>query len=95
MTHHMIRRFQLQGILIETKMPQVRESSERLLVGMMKDMGWLPLLDIDPVWHVLYLGEERYEYTLTYQGVYVGEDVAWKHAGIAGGKLIPSSPKDK
>lgn len=95
MTHHMIRRFRLEGELFETKMPQVRQSGISLLTVSMKDSGYLPLLDVDPVWQTLYLGGDRYNYVLTLQGVHVGKDVAWKNAGVMDGKLVPSTPKPK
>lgn len=95
MTHQMIRRFQLAGELIETKMPQVRSSAISMVANMMRDTGYVPVLDLDPVWHTFYLGDDRYEYTLTMHAVFVGREKAWHYAGMTDGKLIPNTPKPK
>lgn len=91
----MIRRFQIEGELLETKMPQVRASAQSLLVNSMRDFGFVPVLDLDPVFKTSYRGSETYNYVLTVHGVFVGREAAWRVAGMLDGKLIPLSQKNK
>lgn len=95
MTAQMIRRFCLVGDLIETKMAQSRNTHNSVLVAMMKDEGYVPLLDVNPVFQTTYKGGEKYTFSLTMQGVFVGRDKAWQSDGMLDGKLIPSTPKSK
>lgn len=95
MTHQMIRRFCLVGDLIETRMIQARDTHHSVLLNMMRDEGYVPLLDVNPVFLTNYRGGEKYEFSYTMQGVYVGRDTAWESVGMIDGKLIPSTPKSK
>lgn len=95
MTTQMIRRFQIDGVLAETKMQTAQSSARSLLIGMMKDDGFTPLIDVNPVFQTTYKGGDKYDFSLTMHGVYVGKDKAWQTAGMIDGKLIPSTPKNK
>lgn len=95
MTDRMIRRFKVDGLLTETTMYDAQLATRRLITGMMKDDGYVPLLDLDPVFKTHYLGGERYRFSLTMHGVFVGKDIAWQFAGMLAGKLIPSSQRNK
>lgn len=95
MTAQMIRRFCLVGDLIETRMIQSRETHNSVLIGMMKDEGYVPLLDVNPVFQTKYVGGEKYQFSLTIQGVFVGRERAWQTQGMLDGKLIPSTPNSK
>jgi hypothetical protein len=95
MTSQMIRRFTYIGEYLETKLIQTRQELNTAIVVEMKDEGFVPLLDVNPVWATDYLGGERFRFVFTMQGVYVGKDKAWQTLGVADGKLIPNIPKSK
>ena len=95
MTAQMIRRFQMRGMLVEDAFVQLHDNQThaRIIINMMKDEGYVPLLDVNPVLLTNYLGGDKYEFSYTMQGVYVGRDKAWQTEGMLDGKLIPSNPK--
>lgn len=93
MTTRMIRRFVMTGEYAETKLIQTRSTVRSFLINMMKDEGYVPLLDVDPVWQNDYRGGERYLFTYTIQGVFVGKEEAWQIDGVMDGKLIRSNRK--
>jgi hypothetical protein len=41
------------------------------------------------------MGGDKYEFSYTMHGVYVGRDKAWQNEGMLDGKLIPSTPKNR
>lgn len=94
MTKQLIRRFQVTGQFLGSKIVQARETQRKNLLSMMKDEGFVPLFDLDPVWEQSWVKEDTYEFVYTWQGVYVGEERAWQTEGVSGGKMIPS-PKTK
>lgn len=65
------------------------------MVVEMKELGFVPLLDVNPVWSTDYIGGERFRFIFVMQGVFVGKDKAWGITGMSDGKLIPYTPKDK
>lgn len=95
MTSQMIRRYAINAEFIETTLVVTRSACGKALVGMMKDDGFVPLLDVNPVWQTEYHGGEKYTGTLTMQGVFVGKDRAWQIDGMVDGKLILSTKKHK
>ena len=97
MTAQMIRRFQMRGLLVEDAFVQLHDNQThgRIIINMMKDEGYVPLLDVNPVFRTSYIGGDKYEFSYTMQGVYVGRDKAWQTEGMLDGKLIPSTPRNK
>lgn len=96
MTDKMIRRYKIEdGLMTETMMVKAQSASREVLVGMMKDDGYVPLIDLDPVFKTNYLGGDKYEFTLTMYAVFVGKETAWQFAGSLDGKLLPNTPKNK
>lgn len=97
MTAQMIRRFQVEGWITETAFVQVHnnQTHARVVIAMMKDEGYVPLLDVNPVFLTNYQGGDKYEFRYTMQGVYVGRDKAWQVEGMLDGKLIPSTPRNR
>jgi hypothetical protein len=94
-TNQMIRRFQLPGTVAGNKIVQSRDTCRKELITMMKDEGFVPLLDVDPVWEQSWVKDDVFEFVYTWQGVYAGEEKAWLIEGNLGGKMIPSTPKTK
>lgn len=95
MTDRMIRRFKVDGLMTEAYMQKAQVAARHLLIGMMKDDGYVPLIDLDPVFKTNYLGGDRYEFSLTMHGVYVGKETAWQSAGMLHGRLLPNIQKNK
>lgn len=95
MTNQIIRRFQMPGQTVERNMIKTQDVVYRALIQLMKDEGFVPLYDIDPVWQWKWIEGDQYEFVLTMQGVHIGKDKAWETDGISGGKAVPSTPKDK
>ena len=95
MTKQLIRRFQVEGTFKGDRLLQTRETQRLALLGMMKDDGFIPLFDLDPVWEQDWVKDDTFSFTYTWQGVHVGKDKAWQTEGIYGGKTIPSTPKNK
>lgn len=93
MTDKLIRRFQIKGTIVDdSKFIQTRETYYKEILAMMKDKGYIPLLDLDPVWDTSYNPDKQnYSCVYTWQGEYVGES-AWDFAGKIGQKLIPIPP---
>lgn len=95
MTHQMIRRFSITAIYSEKMLIRTRDTCHNSVVGMMRDEGYVPLYDINPVWQSTMREDEKFAGTYTMQGVYVGEEEAWQIDGMVDGKLIRSTPKSK
>lgn len=62
---------------------------------MMREEGFVPLLDVDPVWEQSWVKDDIFEFIYTWQGIYAGKDEAWLIEGNLGGKMIPISQKSK
>jgi hypothetical protein len=97
MTAQMIRRFQMRGLIVEDAFVQIHDNQThaRVIITMMKDEGYVPLLDVNPVFLTSYIGGDKFEFSYTMQGVYVGRDKAWQSEGMLDGKLIPSTPRNR
>lgn len=95
MTQQIIRRFQLPGKVAGDKIVQSRGTHRLAMLDMMRSQGFVPLLDIDPVWEQQWVKEDEFEFVYTWHGVYVGEEKAWQIEGVLGGKTIASTPKHK
>jgi hypothetical protein len=74
---------------------QSQETFRNDVLTQMRDEGFAPVIDMDPVFKWSWLKDDLYEFTYTIQGVYVGKDKSWQTEGVSNGKRIPSTPKDK
>lgn len=81
-----IHNFTLDGLIgDESDIPRIRELTEQSLTTMMRDGGYVPVLDLIPQFHVNYLREsETFEFVLTMFGVYVGKKKSWEIEGFSG-----------
>lgn len=95
MTHQMIRRFQSKGRTTLINIEQTQKTIKLYMVQDMKDQGFVPLLDVNVVWSWHWIEGDLFEFTMTWHGVYVGKEKAWKTEGISDGKPILSIPKNK
>lgn len=89
MTHSMIRRFKIDGILsAEADMIKERNRYEAILDEQMRAEGYVPIFDVRPTWQTEWSGR-TFAFWLTMHGVFVGEDKAWTIEGISEGKELP------
>lgn len=58
----------------------------------MRGDGYIPLLDLSPYITVDYK-DEKFNYTVTSHGLYVGRKKAWETQGWLNGKLMPISTR--
>lgn len=96
--HDDIKTFTLEGELADSNLVQEKDRLVEFLEGQIRDLGSVPVLDLEPQFTLEYLPKsETYEFTLTIYGVPIeGEDDAWSLAGMMNGKIIPKdTQKDK
>lgn len=91
MSDQIIRRFMKSGTIADDMyFPQLRETYRKLVETEMRDLGYVPLYDIDPVFRTWMVDESvHYHFSYSMQGVYIGEDKSWKIKGVADNKQIP------
>lgn len=64
-----------------------------LINDIMRDKGYIPVLDLDVFIEVIY--KEQFHYTLWAYGIYVGKKKAWQYEGMTQHKLIKRTPRAK
>jgi hypothetical protein len=85
----------MTAVFAEQYMAKTREALVRTVDGMMRDEGYIPLYDVNPVWSTDYKGGDKFTGSYVAQGVFVGEEKAWQYKGMMDGKLVPSTPPSK
>ena len=97
--HKKIERFGFDGqIKDDSAFPRLRAQYESLVVHQMRDDGYVPVLDLGPLWSTKYqVKTDLYEFDLTVYGVYVGRRKAFSIEGMDGsGRFLPRyTPKTK
>lgn len=90
MTDSMIRRYPIVGeIEDDSRFPSVQETYRIVIEGQMRDEGFVPLYDIDPVFRTWYIPERNvYGFRYTMQGVYVGKDKSWDIKGVVNNREV-------
>lgn len=96
MKHYNIKKFTIDGIAIDgTKFERIKEDQARLLVQMMREQGYVPVLELGPMWNTKYDGK-KFDYIVSVYGIYVGRNKACEIEGMTSeGKLVPRTPKNK
>jgi hypothetical protein len=94
MTSQLIRRFVIAGVMPDWNLAQSLDTFKHTIEDMMRVEGYVPVLDIDPVYIRTWLKDDYYNFQYIWQGVHVGKDDAWLIEGISAGKKIPI-PKTK
>jgi hypothetical protein len=100
--HDGVKKFQMQSqIGDDSSFIRQRETQEKLLTEQMRDMGYVPVLDLGPFWSTSLLREPddigqydtvKYESTLTMYGTFVGKRKACQYLGMDGtGRYYPIS----
>jgi hypothetical protein len=93
MKHKNIKKFAIEGEFIDDSMiPTTRVQFESLLVGDMRSRGYVPVLDIAPLWSTEYNQvRDIWMFGLSVYGVYIGKRKAKECEGLSDGKLLPRS----
>lgn len=89
--HKRIKNFYLSGEFTDDSFAlHTRVNAELAINYMMRDSGYVKVLELDPVWSTYYNGEQnKWTFEMTIYGMYIGKRKAKKFAGISQGKLIP------
>ena len=95
MTNQLIRRFQIEGITTEENLERRQATFRKTVNNMMREEGFVPVLDIDPVFTRHWMKDDLFEFSYTMQAVYIGKDRSWQTEGILAGKVIPFTQKNK
>jgi hypothetical protein len=88
--HKTIKRFGMEGkIGDDADFTRLRSQYESLIVQEMRDLGYVPVLDLGPYWSTSYVKlEETYEFIVSVYGVYIGRRRSWEVEGISAGREI-------
>lgn len=71
---------------------EVKGINERTLDVQMRDKGYIPVLDMDPIWAVEYEPRsDQWNFAMAIYGFYIGKRKSWQYEGSSQGKLIPRS----
>jgi hypothetical protein len=86
-----LKSFGMQGqIHDDAAIPRLRLEYERLIESDMREQGYVPILDLDIQFSLLYDEEQdQYEFDIVVYGVYVGKKKAHLYEGFSGQSLIP------
>lgn len=85
-----IKNFFISGLIKdEAIILKSRKNYERLLLQQMKDKGYVPVLDMDPQWQIVYNEKkDHYSFQLIMFGVYLGKKKCLDYLGFSGQKFI-------
>jgi hypothetical protein len=86
-----LKSFVMQGqIHDDAAIPRLRLEYERLIESDMREQGYVPILDLDIQFSLLYDEEQdQYEFDIVVYGVYVGKKKAHLYEGFSGQSLVP------
>lgn len=88
LSHKSIRRFFLDGeIYDESYIPRIKDQYIRMVNDLMYTKGYLPRIDIDPDFTVMYNGR-TFEFKLSAYGVFVGKRKCEQFSGVDKNRLI-------
>jgi len=95
-SHKNIKRFYLDGeIYDEAAIPRVKDQYVRMLADLMFVKGYLPRIDIDPDFTVMYNGR-TFNFEMSVYGVFVGKRKCEQYSGVDKNRLIPKPiPRSK
>ena len=90
--HKSIKTFTVEGIIKDdAAIGRIRLEIERLQTLQMRELGYVPRLDIDPNFTIQYNSTKEYfEFILTLYGTYLGKKKSQCIMGIDGTLLVPT-----
>ena len=87
--HKKIKKFTIDGqIYDEADVMRLREQYNQIMDSYLREKGYVPHLDLDPVFSLDYNGN-IFEFKITWYGIYLGKAKAKCYKGLVGTKLIP------
>jgi hypothetical protein len=87
-SHKNIKRFFLEGeIYDESAIPRIKDQYVRMVNDLMYSKGYLPRMDIDPDFTVMYNGK-TFNFKLSAYGVYVGKRKCEGFLGVDKNRLV-------
>jgi hypothetical protein len=95
--HKKIHRFSVEGSIYDEKdILRLKDQYQLLITLYMEYMGYVPQLDLDPIFSVQYDGK-AFEFKLSIYGIYIGKAQAQCYQAAYGTKLMerPSYQKHK
>jgi|SRR5882757_3410771 len=94
--HKTIKKFGLSGeIGDDADFARLRSLYESIIVKEMRELGYVPVLDLGPYWSTSYIRpKESYEFILSVYGVYIGRRRSWEVEGMVNGTEVmrPTPP---
>lgn len=86
-----LKSFGMQGeIHDDAAIPRLRAEYERLIESDMREQGYVPILDLDTQFSLLYYeDQDTYEFDIVVYGVFVGKKKSYMYEGFSGQNLIP------
>ena len=89
--HKPIKNFILDGIIKDdSAIGRLRYEVAKLKIEEMRELGYVPRLDIDPNFTIKYNEEKEYfEFTITIYGTYLGKKKSQCIQGIDGTEMVP------
>ena len=90
--HKSIKTFTVEGIIKDdAAIGRLRLEIERLKTLQMRELGYVPRLDMDPNFTIQYNNtKEHFEFILTIYGTYLGKRKSQCIMGIDGTLLVPT-----
>lgn len=90
--HKKIKQFTIDGqIYDEADVVRLREQYDSIMDHYLRGRGYVPHLDLDPVFTLDYNGN-YFEFKISWYGIYLGKAKAKCYKGLSGTKLVPMSP---
>lgn len=90
--HKKIKQFTIDGqIYDEADVMRLREKYDSVMDHYLRSQGYVPHLDLDPIFTLDYNGN-WFDFKITWYGIYLGKAKAKCYLGITGTKLIPMTP---
>lgn len=87
--HRKIKDFSIDGqIYDDADFPRLREQYMVIVEEYMRIKGYVPHLDLDPIFSTSYTGHS-YEFKITWYGIYLGKVKAKCYRGVTGNHLVP------
>ena len=86
-----LKSFGMQGqIHDDSAIPRLRKEYERLIEDDMREQGYVPILDLETQFSLLYDEQnDIYEFDIVVYGIYVGKKKSHLYEGFSGQNLVP------
>jgi len=88
-----IKQFGFDGVIADDSvLPRMRLQYEKMIEDSMRDSGYVPVRDLDPIFIIKYNEENNsYQFSISIHGIYVGKKKAQQYDGYVGQRLMPKS----